>query len=75
MLFPLPAMPGETTGTWEDDAGETCPFCHQGYAYELEVRCVDCDRPMCPLCAVRLRRRRLTCPQCDPAAAGDGKEA
>ena len=29
---------------------EECPHCGQWYAYELEVRCVDCDAPSCPNC-------------------------
>ena len=32
------------------DGDEECPHCGQWYAYELEVRCVDCDAPSCPNC-------------------------
>ena len=38
---------------------ERCSFCLGVYAYELEVRCVDCDRPMCPVCAVEVRRTEV----------------
>lgn len=55
------ALPGQTA--------ESCPHCHQSYVYELEVRCVDCDGPMCPLCVVELRGRVETwCPGCPPDA-------
>ena len=36
---------------WLAGGEETCPSCEQRYAYEVEVRCVDCDGPMCPVCA------------------------
>lgn len=44
---------------------ERCPHCHGRYVYELEVRCVDCDGPMCPLCVVHFRGvSELRCPRC-----------
>jgi hypothetical protein len=55
---------------WAPDAfhseAEECSFCFGVYAYELEVRCVDCDRPMCPVCAVSVRRTEVhVCLDCD----------
>ena len=44
---------------------EECSVCLGLYAYEVEVRCVDCDRPMCPVCAVTLRRSEVhVCVDC-----------
>lgn len=31
---------------WLEDGTETCRFCGARYAYEVERRCTDCDRPM-----------------------------
>jgi hypothetical protein len=33
---------------------EQCPDCLQLYAYELEIRCFDCDSPLCPFCVFRI---------------------
>ena len=41
---------------WLSDLSETCPTCSQSYAYHTEVRCVDCDGPMCPICVQVTRR-------------------
>lgn len=42
-----------------------CGFCLQSYAYELEVFCLHCDRPMCPICVVkRTFRGQRICPEC-----------
>jgi hypothetical protein len=38
---------------WWLEGEEECPHCHQLYAYELEIRCPECDEPSCPHC-VRL---------------------
>lgn len=51
---------------WLAEGEESCPHCEQTYAYEAEVRCVDCDAPVCPLCAARVQTR-LVCPDCIPA--------
>lgn len=42
-----------------------CGFCLQSYAYEFEVFCAHCDRPMCVVCVVTqgFRGERL-CPEC-----------
>lgn len=56
---------------------ERCAFCLQTYAYEAEIRCRDCDHPMCHLCAVRVRAAtvRVCCPDCAPAEGGRGGRA
>jgi hypothetical protein len=55
---------------WWLTGSELCPHCEQRYALEMEVRCVDCDAPACPLCVVHVRARRVrVCPPCDSAAA------
>lgn len=56
---------------------ETCGFCLQTYCYELEVRCVACDEPICPFCvAVHRLLAERTCPGCvDCDELGEGEEA
>jgi hypothetical protein len=56
------------THWWLDEGGESCPRCLQTYAYEVEVRCVECDGPLCPHCAVRVTELVVRCPDCP---AGD----
>lgn len=47
---------------------ERCPHCLQTYVYELEVRCLDCDEPMCPLCVAWVRgRAEARCARCREA--------
>ena len=57
------------------DAAETaeeCGFCLATYAVEVEVRCVDSDGPMCPLCAVVVRETAtFRCGECGTAPAGE----
>lgn len=53
---------------WFGGNDEECPHCGAGYAYEVEVRCADCDEATCALCAVRLQGR-VVCPDCLPAKA------
>jgi len=36
------------------NAHEQCSSCLQLYAYEYEVRCVQCDGAACQFCAVRV---------------------
>ncbi|MGH7481352.1 MAG: hypothetical protein ACRELV_04305 [Longimicrobiales bacterium] len=51
---------------------EVCAACEQRYLYELEYRCVECDAPLCPICAVSVRARRtVRCVDCHDAAASD----
>lgn len=42
---------------WLAGGSEVCDFCLQRYAWEVEVRCVACDRPVCPVCVVTVRER------------------
>ena len=35
---------------WWLEGEEECPHCHHLYAYELEIRCPECDEPSCPHC-------------------------
>ena len=64
--------PGRTTDPparppwWAEGGSEICLFCEQRYAYEMEVRCVDCDSPACPVCAVTERITAVVhrCPGC-----------
>lgn len=51
---------------WLESGDEECPHCEAAYAYEAEVLCVDCDSPLCPLCAVWVRRQ-ARCPECAEA--------
>ncbi len=46
---------------------ERCASCLQTYAYEVELRCAECDHPMCPFCVVRIGAWRLACPDCGPS--------
>ena len=56
---------------WLAGGDETCPSCERRYAYEIEVRCIDCDGPMCPVCAAWVERRSY-CKGCAPRS-GEGK--
>jgi hypothetical protein len=47
---PDQAVAVEIHGWWKHEQTAWCPFCWQGYAWELHVACVECDRPTCPLC-------------------------
>lgn len=51
---------------WLDGGTEQCERCLQRYAYEIEVRCVACDAPLCPHCAVVVMETRESfCPGCE----------
>lgn len=62
------AEPKTGPAWWIAGDDEECRHCDHGYAYETEVRCVDCDEPLCALCA-RLEGGRRLCPDC--AGGGD----
>jgi hypothetical protein len=49
---------------WLRDATETCPACSQSYAYHTEVRCMDCDGPLCPICVQVTTTFEFSCPEC-----------
>lgn len=71
-------MPSPTPSTppwWLEEGTEDCGFCHHRYWYEVEVRCVACDRPGCPECMVVERTRVETwCPDCHGSAGGSGSD-
>ena len=50
---------------WKRGGEESCGFCTHSYAYEMEYRCVACDRGVCPCCVVVRERDLLFCPECD----------
>jgi hypothetical protein len=53
---------------------QDCPACRHRYALTAEVRCVACDEPMCPSCAVLVREvHEIYCPDCKPARAARRK--
>jgi hypothetical protein len=47
---------------WSGDG--QCGFCLQTYLLQLEVYCVECDRPLCPLCAMHRSPGGGLCPEC-----------
>ena len=47
MVTPVRELPW-----WAHGGSERCPRCLQLFAYEAEYRCIDCDGPLCPFCAV-----------------------
>jgi hypothetical protein len=49
---------------WLDQGDEQCPHCGQLYFAEAEIRCADCDGPMCSLCKVRQTEGHIVCPDC-----------
>jgi hypothetical protein len=49
---------------WISDATETCPACSQAYAYHTEIRCVDCDGPLCPICVQVTTALEVSCSGC-----------
>jgi hypothetical protein len=49
---------------WQGRGTETCAHCSASYHYEMERRCVDCDRGVCAVCAVHVRES-VYCPECD----------
>ncbi len=60
---------------WIAADGESCDFCLQTYAYEIEYRCVACDAPVCPFCVVTVRKtREAYCPTCAPDDSAEGGE-
>lgn len=58
---------------WLAPGTEVCEQCEQRYVYEVEVRCVDCDAPLCPICAVHVRARKAhVCASCGESDEGEG---
>ncbi|HET6655539.1 MAG TPA: hypothetical protein VFH57_04775 [Gammaproteobacteria bacterium] len=52
--------------TWWLEAGAaSCEFCAVAYHEEVAVHCIECDRPVCPVCVVEIREtREIICPEC-----------
>jgi hypothetical protein len=59
---------------WLTDGTETCPACSQAYAYHTEIRCLDCDGPLCPICVQVTLTTTLefSCPDCVVVAGRSG---
>lgn len=49
---------------WWLGGDEECPHCGQFYAYEIEFRCPECDRPSCPHCRQQHAQGHNVCPEC-----------
>lgn len=58
----------EERGWWNVTGTEECVVCAARFDYEVEVRCADCDEPVCPLCAVEVRAREARV--CVPCSGG-----
>jgi hypothetical protein len=53
---------------WWLQGEEQCPHCHQFYAYEIEVRCHECDGPSCPHCVSHVEAG-IVCVACSDSGA------
>jgi hypothetical protein len=50
---------------WWLSGEETCVVCLQAYAYEIERRCLHCDRGLCPHCGITVHATEtLVCTTC-----------
>ena len=49
---------------WLGEGEEVCPHCGQRYAYEVEIRCTQCDSPACPHCARSAADGSVACVAC-----------
>lgn len=58
-----------TLAWWQLEESAWCPFCLQGYAWELHIACIECDRESCPLCIDREHAAGRSCPECAGAAS------
>jgi hypothetical protein len=67
------AVPVRELPWWAAGGSERCPRCLQLYAYEVEYRCVDCDGPLCPFCAVTasVEVRDVRCGDCVDCEQGE----
>ena len=57
---------------WLSGGDEECPHCGLLYAVEIEIRCTECDGPMCPHCKIRQAEFHYVCPAC-VADSGEGR--
>jgi hypothetical protein len=60
---------------WWLAGDEQCPHCQQLYAYELEIRCVECDEPGCPHCMQQQLERGIVCVVCSAGCEAAGEAA
>ncbi len=65
-----------TLSWWQLEETAHCPFCWQGYAFELHIACIGCDRVACPLCVDREDASGPRCPECvnEPPDAESAEE-
>ena len=59
----LKRVAGKARAWWQGRGTEVCAHCARSYHYEMEYRCVECDRGVCALCAVT-ERETVYCPEC-----------
>lgn len=60
---------------WLDTGTETCHGCTHAYVYQMEIRCVGCDRGVCEQCVVIESVTRETwCAGCHAAAAEEADD-
>ena len=58
-----------STLPWWLEGEEECPHCHLLYAYEIEVRCPECDGPSCPHCVSHHVELGIVCVVCNEGCA------
>jgi hypothetical protein len=63
--MPKQTSPAKQSMPWWLEGEEECPQCHQLYAYELEIRCIECDEPSCPHCMKHHVERGIVCVACE----------
>ena len=49
---------------WLEEGDEECLHCSGYYLLQVEVRCAECDGPMCPHCKIVHAEGHLVCPEC-----------
>jgi len=53
---------------WWLDEETQCEHCFQHYSHNIGYYCIQCDRPVCPLCIVVVDPTQdVHCPQCQSA--------
>jgi hypothetical protein len=51
---------------WIDSGTERCTACTHVHVYEMEYRCVACDRGICCHCVrINVDTREVMCPECE----------
>lgn len=57
---------------WLTVGTEQCEFCLCWYRFEAAYYCVDCDRPVCPVCVRTVQVGHFVrCPECHPPEGED----